>query len=832
MNDEEDDIFLYVTKDKEITNYDNCDEDLPPKDIDDNTITTTAPNKHLKWSDDDNDDISAPKDIDEVQTNKKKQFSYQKDEVIGQDEDDNYNEPKDIDSQSLIDEDCDFEFDDSDFFFDDGTTNNNNNNSDNNNNNNNKSNNYKNNKRKNFQIKNSISSNNNNNNSNIDKFEKRLLDLKKTGKEEAKKRGYQVRTKTPTKQKKIPPSFKVIDGTNFLVDGFQYKSEDYTHYFLTHFHSDHYVGITKTWSFGNIYCTEETGKLVSKKLGVDQRYIITCEWNKLIDIQGVKVAFLDSNHCPGSALILFIKSIRNEKGEIIDEESILHTGDFRYNPSMNNYPLLKGRVISKLYLDNTYCDPQYVFPPQFEIIKQVASIVRKENDGETLFLFGTYVIGKERILLEVAKQEGKPVHVTNEKYAILSCLDTCLDLNKFTTDESITPFRAVTMSMLSYHSMLSLLDQSNGKYKRVVGFRPTGWTQSKKSITYLNRGPTTFYSVAYSEHSSYNELRDCIDHFRPNQIIPTVDCDSQIKVNNILSHFTDLYEKKKQLTIASFFSTQPVTNFFQSFFKSKSEPIIDDNKKLKTTTTTTTTTSTSATTTATTSSNIDTTTNIFKQKFCDDLIWDCPDDIISDKLPIQSNDNLIQCKIEKKENFNDDLIFLSDNNQNNSQNNQNNKLVLVNNEKEDILDFDDPVFISQQKWIEKQINNKKNNNSNNNMTPTKTNSGYLGKTKINSTPPPTQPQSNKKQKTTSPSSYNSNNSSQQSDLKRSKSDPNVNINQLQTSQPPSQSLITSFFQKCTSPTSLFSLTPPSTTTTTTTKTTKTKTKINQSPPKK
>jgi len=84
------------------------------------------------------------------------------------------------------------------------------------------------------------------------------------------------------------PSFKKISGTNIIVDGFQYKSYSVATYFLTyppppssplrpymffcvssltrasadisHFHSDHYTGITKTFDFGLI-CTPSPAPL-------------------------------------------------------------------------------------------------------------------------------------------------------------------------------------------------------------------------------------------------------------------------------------------------------------------------------------------------------------------------------------------------------------------------------------------------------------------------------------------------------------------------------------------------------------------------------------------
>jgi DNA cross-link repair 1A protein len=62
---------------------------------------------------------------------------------------------------------------------------------------------------------------------------------------------------------------------------------------------------------------------------------------------------------------------------------------------------LRGRAV--LVLDTTYADPAYAFPPQASVIDSVIRAVRAESfNPRTLFLFGSYTIGKERLFLSVA----------------------------------------------------------------------------------------------------------------------------------------------------------------------------------------------------------------------------------------------------------------------------------------------------------------------------------------------------------------------------------------------------------------------------------------------
>ncbi|VAH32058.1 unnamed protein product [Triticum turgidum subsp. durum] len=88
------------------------------------------------------------------------------------------------------------------------------------------------------------------------------------------------------------------------------------------------------------------------------RYVCPLELDTEYVIDGVKVTFLEANHCPGAALIHF---------RLSDGKTYLHTGDFRASKSMQLHPLLQTGRISLLYLDTTYCNPKYKSAHNLEI---------------------------------------------------------------------------------------------------------------------------------------------------------------------------------------------------------------------------------------------------------------------------------------------------------------------------------------------------------------------------------------------------------------------------------------------------------------------------------
>lgn len=333
------------------------------------------------------------------------------------------------------------------------------------------------------------------------------------------------------------PFYKKVTGTSFTVDAFRYGSVDgCTGYFLTHFHSDHYGGLSKHWSHGPIYCTSATARLLVLCLSVDTKFIHPLEVDSLHVIDGIRVQMLEANHCPGAALIYF---------ELKDGRHVLHTGDFRACEEMQSYPVLRNAHIHTLYLDTTYCDPKYRFPPQHDVINYVVKVTKDvlSRDPKTLVVVGAYSIGKERVFLGIAKALGVQIHADSQRRRILASLQWPELSERLCSDAGCTMLHVLPMSSLCPEKLKQYLQKFERRYTSVLAFRPTGWTYSNKignvldSLKPVSKNNITIYGVPYSEHSSFSELQEFVQFLRPQKIIATVNVGSSAHRERMQSYF-------------------------------------------------------------------------------------------------------------------------------------------------------------------------------------------------------------------------------------------------------------------------------------------------------
>ena len=113
-----------------------------------------------------------------------------------------------------------------------------------------------------------------------------------------------------------------------------------------------------------------------------------------------------------------------------------------------------------VFLDTTYCNPKYTFPPQEQAVSYVANTIYNDMfntsddkmergcQGSALYLVATYVIGKEKILKAVAARCECKIYVPRKKMGIVRRLELDQDtVHDVLDDDHDDGIEAATMSM-------------------------------------------------------------------------------------------------------------------------------------------------------------------------------------------------------------------------------------------------------------------------------------------------------------------------------------------------------------------------------------------------
>ncbi|KAL6529949.1 hypothetical protein OROMI_028594 [Orobanche minor] len=365
------------------------------------------------------------------------------------------------------------------------------------------------------------------------------------------------------------PHSKLIPKTRFIVDGFKHADPIFSvSYFLSHFHSDHYTGLSAQWSKGIIYCSSTTANLLHQILRIPQTLIFPLPLSQPVVIDGSEVWLVDANHCPGAVQFLFKVPVDNYDGagtgsSVVRFEKYVHTGDFRYCGEMKNDRAFSEFIgADAVFLDTTYCNPKFVFPSQEESIDHIVGVIEKigvQNENmnvkNVLFLVATYVIGKEKILMEISRRCKRKILVSGRKMAVLRALGLG-ESEVFTDDELESDVHVVGWNVLgetwpyfrpNFVKMKEIMSERG--YSKVVGFVPTGWTYEVKRNKFAVRTKESFeiHLVPYSEHSNYDELREYVRFLRPKCVIPTVGADVEKydskHANAMQKHFAGLVDE-------------------------------------------------------------------------------------------------------------------------------------------------------------------------------------------------------------------------------------------------------------------------------------------------
>ena len=311
------------------------------------------------------------------------------------------------------------------------------------------------------------------------------------------------------------PAYKIVEGTKFAVDAFRFGMiRGVTHYFLTHFHADHYIGLRKKFQMPLIM-SPITSRLVKSLIGVDESFYTIIDVDESVVINDIKVTALDANHCPGAVLFLF---------QLPNGKNHLHTGDFRANMHMEEYFQFWNIDIDLLYLDTTYLASKYDFKNQEESISTAIQIVAdhllKKIGHKTLIVFGAYVIGKEKIWTKVAKRFNFKVFTSGNRLKALRAIDDPEILSLLVEDPLDADIHIVTLGQVQLKYLREYLAHYSERYDNLLAVRPSGWEINNKKPILV--GPIAIHGVEYSEHSSLNEMKRFVGFLRPNRVQSTV----------------------------------------------------------------------------------------------------------------------------------------------------------------------------------------------------------------------------------------------------------------------------------------------------------------------
>ncbi|KAF0266856.1 hypothetical protein FOG48_04041 [Hanseniaspora uvarum] len=260
------------------------------------------------------------------------------------------------------------------------------------------------------------------------------------------------------------------------IDYFPKNSQTIYH-FISHLHSDHHVGFSKKWLTENPHAVLVLGEenylpffykfnisnFKSKIKALEEDYelmasrILVVRKNEPLKLyfnksnSHIVITTLNANHCIGACLLLI--KYYNEAGEL--KETILHTGDFRYNSKMM-LPRLKDVYFDKIYLDTTYKSPVWNFTPKVELLNKVSLFLQQKlkpaivenwfykgnriqrtldtfvknitfdkKSLKTLIILGSYTIGKEFLASGLSqKMNDCPIIVDKEGFRSIYNLPT------------------------------------------------------------------------------------------------------------------------------------------------------------------------------------------------------------------------------------------------------------------------------------------------------------------------------------------------------------------------------------------------------------------------
>uniref|UniRef100_A0A8C4R102 DNA repair metallo-beta-lactamase domain-containing protein n=1 Tax=Eptatretus burgeri TaxID=7764 RepID=A0A8C4R102_EPTBU len=306
-------------------------------------------------------------------------------------------------------------------------------------------------------------------------------------------------------ESKLLEFMSVSSGTSFSVDTFSCGAIlGCKAYFLSHFHSHCYRGLTSTF-VNTIYCSKVTGNLLRSKLGVRDDLIHRLPLHTVCLVEAIRVVLIEANHCPGSVMFLFL---------LDDGKRLLYTGDFRVDQSMLKNPHLTALRVDVCYLDTMHCQPDWEFPTRAEMKQFVQGVARKalKRNPRTLLVSGYQYLGHEALFMALAEVTGAQAAMAVDMYDTMLTLGMEELRSAVTLDFHSSQLHVLPILQLGIKGLRTHWKKFMSRYDYILAFKPSGWPSLARRQALNGLQPCVteniiLYAIPFSEHSSYSELR-------------------------------------------------------------------------------------------------------------------------------------------------------------------------------------------------------------------------------------------------------------------------------------------------------------------------------------
>ena len=352
-------------------------------------------------------------------------------------------------------------------------------------------------------------------------------------------------------------------------------------YFLSHFHTDHLVGLSSTWSHGTIYCSPITRALVLHRFALPSDRVVALPENgvqsviPLVDqpfaVQppdgseaplrlAVTVATYDSNHIPGAVMFHILSPIGK----------FLYTGDFRFAPEAfspilrsvgdqelgTDDPLRLTLDVDHLIVDDTWLhlreDTHFLtrgelFAAFGKITEYIRYLESKQTSaGEAGFVVRCYLhnhFGKEGLLQQLAMQLDAIIVLDDDRYNLMRVISSVdpseIELSRFspcsrfgqrlevrgTSEQLIYQVEMPRRRIEIVNSRAQVTPQRLQEDERSTGLPHMGIIMS--GWAGMQRRPTSsedpvhniIWKLPYSLHCTPRELLQFVAAVRPQSIV-------------------------------------------------------------------------------------------------------------------------------------------------------------------------------------------------------------------------------------------------------------------------------------------------------------------------